>query len=110
MILISAMRATASPAPTCHAIDRRNDGLVQISDVIHDVRGFFHGPSNALDVALERLDHIQIAPGRKRRPGASHDDHAGSRIVSDIEPYVRQLPVQPRVRGIVDLWTIDSDE
>src|SRR5262249_59428463 len=92
------------------AINRRNDWLVQIGDVMHDVRGLFHGHGNALDIALERLDHIQVASGRKRRTSTGYDDHMGGRIVSDIEPDARQLPVQPRVRGVVGLRAINGDE
>ena len=92
------------------AIDRRNDDLLAIDDVVNDVARLAHRLRDVGVVALHRLDHVEVAAGRKRATLAGDDDDVGLGIVVDVLPHPAQLPMQAGVGRIEHVGAVDRDE
>ena len=110
MMLTSASRATASPAPDRDAVDGRDDRLHRGQDLVDHRVGIPPLLDDGGVVGGHPLDHGQVASGRKGPPGPGDHRH-GDRLVSvDHRPDLGELAVQALVGGVEHVRSVDGDQ
>ncbi len=73
-------------------------------------RASFHGAEQRVVVRCVLFDDVEITAGRKDLAACALDDDAVDRVVAvDVAPYVDQLTVHDRVRGVVFLGPVHRD-
>jgi hypothetical protein len=87
-------------------VDRRNDGLVAIDDIVDKVFGLFPGCHPDSRVVNDVFEQFEVAAGRKRFACTRHDYGVDVRIVVDVAPNIRKLGVRFGIDRIIGLLTI----
>ena len=98
------------PGPDRHAVNRRDNGLIAVDHIMHDVPRFLHGLGDHIKIAHGFLDHIKIAPGREGPTGSRNHRHAHGGVVGDIEPDLAQLVVQTEVCRVEGLGPVNRQK
>ena len=93
-----------------HAVDGRNDRLVQVNHMMDDVAGFLHGGSDDFGVADGLLDHLEIAAGRKGITGAGDDRHPHLRVLPQVGPDAAEFVVQGEPGGVEHLRAVHRQQ
>src|SRR5664279_2771444 len=91
------------------AVDRRDDRLVAIDDVVDEILGFLPCRHARDRIVEDALDQLKIAAGRKRLAGAGNDHRVDIGIVVDVSPYVGELGMGFRIDRIVGLGPVECD-
>ncbi|MBA7654540.1 hypothetical protein ES703_62420 [subsurface metagenome] len=91
------------------AIDRRDDRLVAIDDVVNEILGFLPGSHHLVEVARYSFDQAEISPRRKRLASPRHDNRVDVGVAVDINPHVGHLRVRFRIHGVEGFGTIERD-
>ena len=98
------------PGADRHAVDRRDDRLVEVDHVVDDVGGLAQVRAIASALPAVGLHHAEVAAGRERLAGAG--DHGDARAVVGVDgaPDLGQLPVQAGVGRVHHLGPVERDE
>src|SRR6185437_11488986 len=91
------------------ALDRRDDGLVAVDEVVDEVARFLPHAGARGEVAGDGLDHGEIAASREGVAGAAQQRHRDLAIGIDIAPDLGQLGMHRRVGGVELAGIVEDD-
>jgi hypothetical protein len=74
---MSAISAAARPAPTANSVDRGDDDLLAVDDVVDQVGGFLGDRRDLLEVLGLLQHHVEVAARRERLAGTGDDSDPG---------------------------------
>lgn len=75
-------------------VDRRNDRLVAVDDVVDKVLGLLPSRHSGDGIVEDALDQLEVASCRKGLAGPGNDNGVDIGIVIDVAPDVGQLPMR----------------
>ena len=93
----------------CRAIDRGNDRLVAVDDVVDEILGFFPRLHDLVRVANHVFDQAKITTGGKRLARTGHDDRVDVGVAVDVDPHVRHLGVGFGIDRVECLGPVERD-
>ena len=97
------------PGTDGNAIDRGNNRLVAVDDVVDEVAGFLPCLHARHLVVHVRFDHAEIATRGKRLALAGQDDGTDIRVIIDVTPYIGELLVAFGIQRVIGLGLVQGD-
>jgi enoyl-CoA hydratase len=93
----------------CMTVDRRDDRLAAVDDVVDEVTSFVKDAHARCVVACDVLDEIEVAARAEHAVGAADEDDARLRVCVDRLPYACELAVRVVPDGIELLRVAERD-
>jgi hypothetical protein len=93
-----------------HAVDRRDDRLLAVDDVIDEVAHLGEHVRHPVVVAGHPPDHVQVAAGRERLARPGDHGHPGLRVGGDFSPDPGEFAVHPLVGRVVLVRPVHGDD
>jgi hypothetical protein len=91
-----------------NTVDRRNDRLVAVDDVVDEILGLFPGRHACHGIIKNALDQLEIAAGGKCLPCARYDDRVDVGIIVDIAPDIGELGMRFGIDRIIGFRPVEG--
>jgi hypothetical protein len=96
--------------PDGHPVDRRDDGLLAVDQVVHHVAHLAEHARHPLVVADLAGHHGQVAAGREGLARAGDHHGPGLLVPGDVGPDPGQLAVHRLVGGVIHFGPVHRDQ
>jgi hypothetical protein len=93
-----------------HAVDRRDDRLLAVDDVVDQVAHLGEHVRHPVVIAGHPPDHVQVAAGRERLTRSGDHGHPGIRVGGDFGPDPGEFAVHLLVGGVVLVRPVHGDD
>jgi hypothetical protein len=93
-----------------HTVDRRDDRLLAVDDVVDQVAHLVEHPADPAVVARHPVHHGQVAAGRERPARPGHHGDPGLLVGGHVLPHPGQLGVHHLVGRVVAVRAVQRDQ